>query len=153
MPATLAAGPAHLSPPAPITPFASPAIAGEGQWSPAGRTVGGIPAIYTTTLRPDSIHTSYVAGVAWMDTKLLGASLYSGSQIPGGGPFTHTAPVAPSASESLVAAFNAGFLMSDANGGYFTDARTILPLRRALPPSSSTATAASRWGRGAATSP
>jgi hypothetical protein len=83
--------------------------------------VGGIPAIYETTLRPDATHTSYVAGVAWMDTKLLKATLYSGSQIPGDGPFSRTAPISPTASTSLVAAFNAGFLMSDANGGYYTD--------------------------------
>jgi len=64
-----------------------------------------------------------------MDTELLKATLYSGSQIPGGGPFTHTAPIPPSNATTLVAAFNAGFLMSNANGGYYTDGRTILPLR------------------------
>jgi hypothetical protein len=127
--AVVASGPPHLPLPTAIEPFASPAIAGEGQWSPAGRTVGGIPAIYETTLRPDAVHTSYVAGVAWMDTKLLKATLYSGSLIPGGGPYTHTAPVQPDAADSLVGAFNAGFLMSDANGGYYTDGKTILPLR------------------------
>ena len=30
---------------------------------------------------------------------------------------------------TLVAAFNAGFLMSDANGGYYTDNKTVVPLR------------------------
>jgi hypothetical protein len=64
-----------------------------------------------------------------MDTKLLGATLYSGSLIPGGGPYTHTAPISTSAARPLVAAFNAGFLMSAANGGYYTDGRTIIPLR------------------------
>src|ERR1700730_3376551 len=64
-----------------------------------------------------------------MDTKLLKATLYSGSQIPGGGPYAYTAPIQPGAAGSLVAAFNAGFLMSQANGGYYTDAKTILPLR------------------------
>jgi hypothetical protein len=122
-------GPAHLAPPPPIQPFASPAIPGEGQWSPAGRLVGGIPAVYETTLRPDAVHTSYVVGVAWMDTELLKATLYSGSQIPGGGPYSHTAPVQPAAASTLVAAFNAGFLMSGANGGYYTDAKTVIPLR------------------------
>ena len=92
-------------------------------------SVGGVPAIYETTLRPDAVHTSYVVGVAWMDTKLLKATLYSGSQIPGGGPYTDTAPVQPGAADSLVAAFNAGFLMSDANGGYYTEDKTIRPLR------------------------
>ncbi len=122
-------GPPHLPQPAPIKPFASPALPGEGQWSPAGRLVKGIPAVYTTSLRPDAVHTSYVVGAAWMDTKLLRATLYSGSQIPGGGPYPHTAPIPPSAATSLVAAFNAGFLMSAANGGYYTDGHTIIPLR------------------------
>jgi hypothetical protein len=129
VPPPVATGPAHLPPPSPMEPFASPAVQGEGQWSPAGRLVGGIPAIYETTLRPDSIHTSYVVGVAWMDTKLLKPTLYSGSQIPGGGPYRNTAPISPTAASSLVAAFNAGFLMSAANGGYFTDGKTVLPLR------------------------
>ena len=128
-PAAAAEVPPHLPAPAPIVPLASPAIPGEGEWSPVGRLVGGIPAVYETTLRPDAVHTSYVVGVAWMDTNLLKATLYSGSEIPGGGPFTHTAPIQPSAATSLVAAFNAGFLMSNANGGYYTDGRTVLPLR------------------------
>jgi hypothetical protein len=122
-------GPPHLPAPAPIVPPASPALAGEGQWSPAGRTVGGIPAVYVTTVRPDPVHTSYVVGVAWMDTKLLRATLYSGSQIPGGGPYPDTAPISAAASSSLVAAFNAGFLMSAANGGYYTNNQTVIPLR------------------------
>jgi hypothetical protein len=120
---------ALLPNPSPIKPFASPAVPGEGQWSPVGRYVQGTPAMYATTLRPDAVHTSYVAGVVWMNTKLLTATLYSGSWIPGGGPYTHTAPIAPGAATTLVAAFNAGFLMSDSQGGYYTDHRTIVPLR------------------------
>ncbi len=119
----------HLPTPASIAPFASPPVAGEGRWSPVGRTVDGLPAVYETMLRPDAIHTSYVVAVAWMDTELLKAALYSGSAIPGGGPYTHTAPISPSDATTLVAAFNAGFLMSDAEGGYYTDAKTIIPLR------------------------
>ena len=110
-----------------VTP-AGPPLPGEGQWSPAGRLVGGIPAVYEATLRPDAVHTSYVVGVAWMDTKLLSATLYSGSQIPGGRPLP-SAPVRRGAATTLVAAFNAGFLMSAANGGYYTDGRTVFPLR------------------------
>jgi len=121
--------PPHLPPPTPITPLASPALPGEGEWSPVGRPVEGVPAVYTTELRPDPIHTSQVVGVAWMDTQLLHATLYSGSIIPGGGPYAHTAPVPTDAAMSLVAAFNSGFLMSNANGGYYTDGHTELPLR------------------------
>jgi hypothetical protein len=119
----------HLPTPAALVPFASPALPGEGEWSPVGRRVDGVPAIYTTTLRPDAVHTSYVVGVAWMDTKLLSATLYSGSWIPGGGPWPNTAPVQPHAARSLVAAFNAGFLMSDSQGGYYTDHKMVVPLR------------------------
>ncbi len=146
----------HLPAPAPIAPIVSPPVAGEGQWSPAGRTVDGLPAVYETMLRPSAIHTSYVVGVAWMDTKLLKATLYSGSQIPGGGPYSHTAPIAPGDASTLVAAFNAGFLMSDANGGYYTDGKTIIPLRTGaasfVVDKNGTATVA-QWGRDATMSP
>ncbi len=110
-------------------PFARPPLAGEGKWVAAGRPVDGLPAVYTTFMRPDAVHTSVVDGVAWMDTKLLSATLYSGSYIPGGGPYRYTAPIQPAAARTLVAAFNAGFRMQDANGGYFTQGQTILPLR------------------------
>ena len=114
--------------PASLKPFPATALAGEGKWVPAGRLVNGVPAIYTTFMRPDAIHTSVVDGVAWMDTRLLAATLYSGSYIPGGGPYTHTAPIQPSAATSLVAAFNAGFRLQDSQGGYYTEGKVIAPL-------------------------
>jgi hypothetical protein len=122
-------GIAHLRAPARMTSPAGKRLPGEGIWHPAGRRVGGYPAIYETWVRPDSTHTSLVIGVAWMDSKLLRARLYSGSTIPGGGPYRFTAPVSPAASRSLVAAFNAGFLMNNAEGGYYTDGKRIIPLR------------------------
>ena len=78
---------------------------------------------------PDRVHTSYVVGVVWMDTNLLTAQLYPGSQIPGGGPFWHNAPISAARSKTLVAAFNSGFVMQNAHGGYFTDDRTYKKLR------------------------
>jgi hypothetical protein len=152
----VALGPAHLVPPTPITPLASPALPGEGEWSPAGRLVDGLPAVYETELRPDPIHTSQVVGVAWMDTMLLHATLYSGSIIPGGGPFSHAAPISSDAAVSLVAAFNSGFLMSNANGGYYTDGRTEIPLRDGAASfvvyANGTATVG-QWGRDMAMTP
>lgn len=120
---------AHLLTPAPLASFARPSLPGEGAWKPVGRLVRGIPAVYETFLRPDAVHTSVVDGIAWMDTKLLSATLYSGSYIPGGGPYKYTAPIEPDAARSLVAAFNAGFRMQDANGGYYTQGETVIPLR------------------------
>jgi hypothetical protein len=128
---TVAPAVAHLPAPAPIPPFTSPAVAGEGQWHPAGRLVHGIPAVYEAFMRPDAVHTSLVIGVAWMDTTLLRATLYSGSYVPGDGPWRDAAPVSPTAAAGLVAAFNSGFRMKDARGGYFSEGRGVAgyPLR------------------------
>ena len=117
--------------PGPVTlrPFpGARTYAGEGVWQPAGRLVGGKPAVYETLLVPPG--DSKRAGIAWMDTRLLYARLYSGSTSPGGGPYKYTAPVTRTAASSLVAAFNGGFKMADAHGGYYTEGRTIKPLAR-----------------------
>jgi hypothetical protein len=79
------------------------------------------PSSYVPGSRP--------AGIAWMDTSLLSARLYSGSGSPGGGPYRYTAPVTPAQAETLVAAFNGGFKMNAARGGYYTEGRMIDPLR------------------------
>jgi uncharacterized protein YigE (DUF2233 family) len=143
---------AHLAAPARLTSPAGSWLPGEGVWHPAGRRVSGNPAVYETWVRPDAVHTSLVIGVAWMDTKLLRATLYSGTTIPGGGPYSHSAPVLRSAAKSLVAAFNAGFLMNNAQGGYYTDGKTIIPLRSGAASfviySNGTASIA-KWGRDA----
>lgn len=87
----------------------------------------GVSAVYETGLRPPG--SSLAAGIAWMDTRLLAARLYSGSSSPGGGPWKYTAPVEPAQAASLVAAFNGGFKMSVAGGGYYTEGRAVVPLR------------------------
>ena len=99
---------------------------GEGIWHPAGRLVNGVPAVYETTIVPPG--STWRAGVAWLDTKLLSARLYSGTKSPGGGPYRYTAPIQPAQAASLVAAFNGGFKMADAHGGYYTEGRVIYPL-------------------------
>jgi hypothetical protein len=63
-----------------------------------------------------------------MDTRLLSAQLYSGSKSPGGGPYQFTAPIQPAQATTLIAAFNGGFQMNAAGGGYFTEGRTVDPL-------------------------
>jgi hypothetical protein len=88
--------------------------------------VDGQAALYITTVRPEGSGT--VAGVAWMDTHLLRATLYSGSISPGNGPWAYTAPVQPDAALSLVCAFNGGFKLADTRGGYYDQGRTFAPL-------------------------
>lgn len=65
-----------------------------------------------------------------MNTRLLRARLYSGSQSPGGGPYRYTAPIRPSAARRLVAAFNGGFMMPAAHGGYYTEGHVVDRLHR-----------------------
>ncbi len=123
-------GPAHLPAPAAIVPFVSNPTPGEGQWHVIGRTVDGMPTIYAAFLRPNSVYTSLVAGVAWMDTKLLSAQLYAGTTIPGTGQsFPAEAPITGAALTTLDAAFNSGFRMQDANGGFYLDGVTAVGLR------------------------
>jgi hypothetical protein len=119
----------HLPVPKDIISPAKHPLQGEGVWHVVGReTANGIPAVYEAFVRPDAIHTSYVVGVAWMDPTLLRAQLYSGSYIPGGGPYKYSAPISALASKSLVAAFNAGFRVQDSHGGYYTNGTTVKPL-------------------------
>ncbi len=110
-------------------------LPGEGIWHPVGRlTAKGVPAIFVTHVRVDKVHTSQVAGVAWMDSTLLRAQLYSGSFIPGplpgGKAYQYSAPISSFNSRTLVAAFNSGFRIQDANGGYYTQGITVKPLRK-----------------------
>jgi len=116
-----------LTGPTALEPFPeTPTYPGEGEWHAAGRLVAGKAAIYETLLVPPA--GTKRAGIAWMNTNLLSARLYSGSLSPGGGPFKYTAPVSPTAASTLVAAFNGGFKMADAHGGYYTEGRIIRPL-------------------------
>jgi Phosphodiester glycosidase len=118
-----------LPPPTALTPVpGTGASAGQGVWQAAGRLVHGRHAVYVTMLIPPGGREP--AGIAWMDTGLLSARLYSGSISPGGGPYKYTAPVQRAQAATLVAAFNGGFKMANARGGYYTEGRTIFPLRR-----------------------
>jgi hypothetical protein len=147
--------PPHLPLPHDLTPFASPALKGEGVWHPTGRTVHAIPAMYTTSLRPDSVHTSLVTGVAWMDTKLLRAVLVAGTQEPGGG-WPWGAEVPPAQRSVLAATFNSGFKLSDSHGGFYADGRTAAPLvngEASLVISKGGTATVAQWGRDATMGP
>ncbi len=122
-------GTAPLPAPAALRPFrGTRAYPHAGVWRPAGRLVAGEHAVYQTLLVPPG--GTKRAGIAWLDTGLLSARLYSGSLSPGGGPWTYTAPVSRTAARSLVAAFNGGFKMADARGGYYAEGRFVRPLVR-----------------------
>ena len=120
-----------LPPPAAIAPVVANPLAGEGQWRPLGRPVHGVPAMYATYLRPDAVHTSLVAAVAWIDPKLVKAVQYAGAVEPGGTGWAHQLPINPLVRPQLLAAFNSGFKMDDAQGGYYDSGRYARPMRTA----------------------
>jgi hypothetical protein len=117
-----------LRPPAPLALFSGSPAAPRVAWRPAGRLVSGVPAVYEAKLVPPG--GTQPAGLAWMDTQLLAARLYSGSASPGGTSWKLTAPIQAARADTLVAAFNGGFKMADAHGGYYSEGRMAYPLVR-----------------------
>jgi hypothetical protein len=120
----------HLPPPTARVPTpATDVQENEGVWQPTGRLVSGQPAVYTTYVRPDAVHTSYYTGLMWLDTKLLRANYIVGTEQPGGGPNPWGSQIPDSQKELAIAAFNSGFKMDAANGGAYLDGNEIVGLR------------------------
>jgi hypothetical protein len=122
---------AHTATPAAIPAIVQPGLAGEGVWRTLATGRSGLPAILGTAIRPDTIHTSYQVGVAWMDPRLVRFELHPGLQDPGGSWRFATSLGAPALQRGLVAAFNAGFRLpgNSSRGGWYLDGRTVYPLR------------------------
>jgi hypothetical protein len=120
--------PRALPLPAAIHPLVSPPFAGEGQWRTVA-AVGGLPAIAVAFMRPDTIHTSYVSGLVWMNPRLLTFQLHPGSLDPGAGPWGEPETLPPGRRTGLMAAFNSGFRLYASQGGWWADGHTADPLR------------------------
>lgn len=115
--------PANVQVPEGVTP-----VANEGVWMPIGPQVGGAQTMYTTQVRPDSVHTSILDGLVWMDPKLVRFEVHPGTEEPGGKQ-TIPSQVPMEQRLDLIAAFNGGFRMQDALGGFYLDGVTYKPLR------------------------
>jgi hypothetical protein len=119
----------YLAPPHTIPSQAHPALSGEGAWQ-SMVTLHGQPAIQAAFLRPDANHTSYLVGVAWLNQKLVRMELHPGYKVPGTAGLSKSSQVPQSERNRLMATFNSGFTMKDANGGYWQEGKTIVPLSR-----------------------
>jgi hypothetical protein len=120
--------PKHLPPPSPVPLVVSPALPGEGQWSPVGPTLNGVPAMYEAQFRADTVYTSQITSAVWIDPTLLRVDLIPGAYEPGG-TWGQTPYISPAQIPYAVAAFNGGFRMQDAQGGFYLDGTTQVPLR------------------------
>jgi len=118
-----------VAPPAPVRPQAQPPLPDEGTWQPLV-SLHGKPAIRAAFLRPDAQHTSYLTGVTLLDQNLVRMTLHPGYKVPGDAGLSQPSSVPQSERDALVATFNSGFTMLDANGGYWQSGKTVVPLRQ-----------------------
>lgn len=123
-PTTVDPGP---QPPAPLTTYFAPALAGEGQWTLVA-SAGGHPALWATSIRPYPQAGGVVASMVVIDQTYLRAGLFNGADEPGG-EWARDDRVPPDLYASLVAAMNGGFRFEHIKGGYVTEGRTLKPLR------------------------
>jgi hypothetical protein len=129
--ATRATGPAnvaHLPAPPPV-PLVVKGVAGEGQWKPVGPRVDGIPGMYEAQFRADKVYTGEITTAVWIDPKLMKLSSIPGQTQPGG-TWPHPPYITHAERPTIAAAFNGGFRFQDANGGFYLDGRTAVPLRK-----------------------
>ena len=103
----------------------NPALVGEGIFQ-TKVYLHGQPAVQVAYLRPDSYHTSYLAGVVWMSGSLLKLVQHPGYQDPGHLNLWSQPDTVPlSARVGLVATFNSGFKIRDSRGGFYANKHTI----------------------------
>jgi hypothetical protein len=112
----------------PIVParLSSPAgapLPGEGAWRVLER-VNGQPAMFGTYLRPDRVHTSYVAGIVSLDQRLVRFQLRPGAEDPGPGNWKARPYVPAGTRTGLLATFNGGFKLNTAGGGFYLNGST-----------------------------
>jgi hypothetical protein len=118
---------AHLMPPPTLVSPVADTVPGEGVWQPVGSLVDGRSAIYVTRVRPDAVHTSVLASMMWIDTKLTRTMLVPGYIEPGG-PNPSNGALPKQYWPSVLANFNGGFRLQDSRGGYFFQGTMVAPL-------------------------
>ncbi|MEO6126678.1 MAG: phosphodiester glycosidase family protein [Ilumatobacteraceae bacterium] len=122
-PATVAAPLA----PTPLTPLFTPALTGEGQWTPIARAAGQ-DTMWATSIRPLASAGGVVASMVVIDQSHLRTGLFNGAEEPGG-KWKRGNRVPAELQPALVAAMNGGFRFEHIKGGYKTEGVTVKPLR------------------------
>ena len=129
---TSTTAPPPYVPPA-VTPTATPAQAGEGQWVAEDPWSPAPPAIMTTTFRPDPAQPGVVAYVSWMRSSTTQLALYPGYKGPGDTTLDRGPEMVPVAARpNLLATFNSGFYEADAAGGFYVHGTLYFPMVNGL---------------------
>ena len=106
----------------------TPALPGEGDLKTVF-SINGKSAIQVGYLRPDAKHTSYLAGIAIMNSSLLRFVQHPGFLEPGHlSAFTQSDLLKGSDLTGLVATFNSAFKVKDSLGGYYQEKKLLRPL-------------------------
>ncbi len=113
----------HLPVPAPVALVTGNPLPNEGQWVPTGPLVNGLAPMYVAQFRADDVFTGQITSAVWMDPTLLRLSLIPGSQEPGG-TWAESPFITPAQSATAAAAFNGGFRIQDAHGGFYLNGQT-----------------------------
>jgi len=125
-PSTASASPGPAAPDPLTVPAGLAPLSGEGQWRSLAMA-NGRTAARVAQIRPDTVHTSYLVSVVWMDPQLLMFTLHPGTEVPGAVPGAMSQ--LGGAERSVVwATFNSGFQMKDARGGYWQNGQAVVPL-------------------------
>lgn len=129
-PLPVAPAPPSIAPgprPAPLPVRGGALVRGEARWVPGART-GPVPVLHTGFFRLDPTRPPVIVGVAWLNQMLLRVRLVAGTRQPVDAAQPAGSPLPPDIQRALVATFNSGFRMGDANGGYYADGREVRPL-------------------------
>jgi hypothetical protein len=111
-----------------VESLVTPALPGEGDLKTVYK-VHGRPAIQVGFLRPDSQHTSYLAGIAIMQTALLKFVQHPGFSEPGQlAKLASTDQLQGGELDGLAATFNSAFKVKDSLGGYYQNGSLLKPL-------------------------
>ena len=109
----------------PLPALVTPSLPNEGKFKSI-MALHGIPLVQVAYLRPDALHTSYLSAVVWMSGKHTRLEQHPGLTDPGKlSLWTQKPSIVNSTSTGLVAAFNSGFKIKDARGGYYDNSHTV----------------------------
>ena len=118
------------TPPAAIVSPAKNPLPNEGVWQPTKIVVNGKVAIEVTRIRPDSVHTSFLDTMVWMDPKLLAFQEITGTLEPKGNYPHGTGMVPKHLKRFYVAGINGGYKTVNMHGGFIYKGQTIIPMRQ-----------------------
>ncbi len=114
--------------PPPIAVVFDKPLPGEGEWDEIGSTVNGVPVLRTTYFRPDTTCPEASVAVARFTPGMSRFVLVPGTRDPPGGDWRWRGGIPQDQHTDLLAAFNAGFRLRDAQGGLYAEGQVAQAL-------------------------